>query len=94
MCFNLCFKNTLNQHVEAFKFISQARKNLGLGVEFAWNNDPYEYEFKKLAIDMINGTDKLRYWVQDGGSLKDLKKIEKEGLELFLDQRQECLLYT
>jgi hypothetical protein len=30
-----------------------------------WRDFPYEYEFDKLAIDVINGSPLLREWVDD-----------------------------
>ena len=33
-----------------------------------WRDFPYEYEFGKLAIDVINGSPLLREWVDDAGS--------------------------
>jgi uncharacterized protein YbbC (DUF1343 family) len=34
-----------------------------------WRDFPYEYEFGKLAIDVINGSPLLREWVDDGEAL-------------------------
>ncbi|MFM5955256.1 MAG: exo-beta-N-acetylmuramidase NamZ domain-containing protein [Novosphingobium sp.] len=33
-----------------------------------WRDFPYEYEFERLAIDVINGGPALREWVDDPGS--------------------------
>ena len=33
-----------------------------------WRDFPYEYEFDKLAIDVINGSPLLREWVDDEGA--------------------------
>ncbi len=33
-----------------------------------WHDRPYEYEQDRLAIDLINGTDSIRLWVDDAGS--------------------------
>ena len=33
-----------------------------------WRDFPYEYEFDKLAIDVINGSPLLREWVDDAGA--------------------------
>jgi uncharacterized protein YbbC (DUF1343 family) len=61
--------------------------------DFEFHNKPYEYEFHKLAIDLVNGTDEVRHWVEKLGSYSDLQKIETSGYELFLNQREEILLY-
>ena len=34
-----------------------------------WRNFPYEYEFERLAIDVINGGPSLREWVDDAAAL-------------------------
>ncbi len=44
----------------AFKAIRRLRPDYDL-----WRDFPYEYEFKRLAIDVINGGPALREWVDD-----------------------------
>jgi uncharacterized protein YbbC (DUF1343 family) len=61
--------------------------------KFEFHNKPYEYEFHKLAIDLINGTDEVRLWVDKLGSLSELTKIETQGFEKFLGQREDILMY-
>ena len=36
-----------------------------------WRDFPYEYEFERLAIDVINGGPALREWVDDRSALPD-----------------------
>jgi uncharacterized protein YbbC (DUF1343 family) len=36
-----------------------------------WRDFPYEYEFDKLAIDVINGSPLLRKWVDDANATPD-----------------------
>lgn len=64
-----------------------------LGNEFQFHDKPYEYEFHKLAIDLINGTDEVRLWVERLGSLSDLKKLETKGHDQFINERAQILLY-
>lgn len=64
-----------------------------LGEQFEFHNKPYEYEFHKLAIDLINGTDEVRHWVNNLGSFSDLIKIETQGFDNFLQQKENILLY-
>jgi len=64
-----------------------------LGQEFQFHNRPYEYEFHKLAIDLINGQDTLREWVNNLGSLDELKKIECIGYDKFKSDRENILIY-
>lgn len=65
-----------------------------LGQDFEWKNDGYEYQFDKPAIDFINGTDKLRQWVDQDGDFKELAIFEAEGRREFDSNRKEILLYS
>ena len=60
--------------------------------DFAWKNPPYEYEYHKLPIDMICGTDKIRLMIEKNQSTELLNQMEKE-LSQFAAQREEFLLY-
>ena len=66
-----------------------------LGQKFAWNREPYEYQFKGLAIDFINGGEELKHWVEgaEKDCAKKLVEIEKKGMEEHLKAREDCLLY-
>lgn len=64
-----------------------------LGEKFVWKQPPYEYEYKKLPIDLINGTDQLRLWVEKNGSFEELVEIEMKGRADFMEKRKEILLY-
>jgi uncharacterized protein YbbC (DUF1343 family) len=64
-----------------------------LGEAFLWKQPPYEYEYEKLPVDLINGTDKLRYWVEQNGSYEELIELEMQGREEFMEQRRPALLY-
>ena len=64
-----------------------------LGAQFEFHQKPYEYEFHKLAIDLINGTDQVRLWVENLGSYAELQKIEMEGYDQYKNQREDILLY-
>ncbi len=62
-----------------------------LGDKFQWKQPPYEYETKKLPIDIINGTDEIRHWIEKKQSLKNLWQFEKN--EKFLSQKEICHIY-
>ncbi len=64
-----------------------------LGADFKWKEPPYEYEYKLMPIDLINGTDKLRFWVENNGNLDELQEIASEGFDDYLEKRKEILLY-
>ena len=60
---------------------------------FKWKKPPYEYEETLLPIDILNGTDTIRKWVEINGNAKDLTSIETEMRSEFLALRNKCLLY-
>jgi uncharacterized protein YbbC (DUF1343 family) len=59
-----------------------------------WRDFPYEYEFGKLAIDVINGGPGLREWVDDAaaeaGDLDTLTIADEQAWE---EERRPYLLY-
>ena len=50
----------------AFKALRQLRPDYAL-----WRDFPYEYEVERLAIDVINGSELLRQWVDDPEATAD-----------------------
>jgi uncharacterized protein YbbC (DUF1343 family) len=48
-----------------------------LGADFKWKVPPYEYEYEKAPIDLINGTDVLRHWVEKREKFDFLSLITK-----------------
>ena len=64
-----------------------------LGSKFSWHQGPYEYEYDKLPIDLINGSDMPRQWVDNRGGMEELDQLEKKDMDKFLSKRDDCLLY-
>ena len=59
-----------------------------------WRDFPYEYEQDRLAIDVINGSDLLRRWVDDPHATPaDLDGITAADEAAWQAQRQASLLY-
>jgi len=59
-----------------------------------WRDFPYEYEYGRLAIDLINGSDLLRRWVDDPqAEAADLDAIALPDEATWRAQRDELLLY-
>ncbi len=59
-----------------------------------WRDFPYEYEFDKLAIDVINGSPLLREWVDDANATpSDLDTITTPDERDWEEQRKPLLLY-
>ncbi len=60
---------------------------------FRWKEPPYEYVFDKNPFDVISGTDSLRKAFEKGESLEELEESWRQGLEIFLEEREKFLLY-
>ncbi|MBX9859981.1 MAG: DUF1343 domain-containing protein [Sphingomonas sp.] len=73
----------------AFKAIRALRPDYEL-----WRDFPYEYEFGKLAIDVINGGPGLREWVDHApASPADLDAMASPGEAAWAQVRRRFLLY-
>jgi uncharacterized protein YbbC (DUF1343 family) len=73
----------------AFKVIRSLKPDYEL-----WRDFPYEYEFDKLAIDVINGSPLLREWVEDpNGTPGDLDAITLPDERAWNEQRRAFLRY-
>jgi len=59
-----------------------------------WRDFPYEYEFERLAIDVINGGPALREWVDDPAAQPgDLDALAGRDEAAWRDQTAGLLLY-
>ncbi|MCX7897647.1 MAG: DUF1343 domain-containing protein [Rhodocyclaceae bacterium] len=59
-----------------------------------WRDFPYEYEFDRLAIDLINGSPLLREWVDDPTATpKDLDALALQDESFWTEERRPYLLY-
>lgn len=59
-----------------------------------WRDFPYEYENDRLAIDLINGSELLRQWVDDDNATPDdLQAMVATDEAQWLDARAPHLLY-
>ncbi len=59
-----------------------------------WRDFPYEYEYDRLAIDLINGSDLLRHWVDDPDAAPgDLEALAGPDEAAWLAEREDHLLY-
>ncbi len=72
-----------------FKAILSLRPDYDL-----WRDFPYEYEFGKLAIDVINGGPTLREWVDDAGAEPgDLDALTITDEQAWQEERAVHVLY-
>jgi uncharacterized protein YbbC (DUF1343 family) len=73
----------------AFKALRRLRPDYEL-----WRDFPYEYERDRLAIDLINGSDLLRRWVDDAAATPDdLDALAVPDEQAWLEERRDVLLY-
>jgi uncharacterized protein YbbC (DUF1343 family) len=60
---------------------------------FAWREPPYEYERRKLPIDILSGTDALRLALERGEPLRAIERGWQRELRAWLPRRARHLLY-
>jgi uncharacterized protein YbbC (DUF1343 family) len=59
-----------------------------------WRDFPYEYEEGRLAIDLINGSELLRRWVDDPGAYAaDLERLAGGDEAAWREERAAVMLY-
>jgi len=72
-----------------FKALRTLRRDYPL-----WRDFPYEYEYDRLAIDLINGSTLLREWVDDPAAIaSDLDALANPDEQAWLEERESVLLY-
>ena len=59
-----------------------------------WRAFPYEYEWERLAIDLINGTDLFRAWVDDSDAKPgDLDRLAGVDEAAWRESCEPLLIY-
>ncbi|WP_434150822.1 exo-beta-N-acetylmuramidase NamZ family protein [Methylocaldum gracile subsp. desertum] len=59
-----------------------------------WRDFPYEYEYDRLAIDLINGSELLRQWVDAAAAApRDLDALTLPDERSWQEEREGMLLY-
>jgi len=73
----------------AFKALRRLRPDYEL-----WRDFPYEYEYQRLAIDLINGSELLRQWVDDPAATPaDLEALAAPDEAAWNEERKAVMLY-
>jgi uncharacterized protein YbbC (DUF1343 family) len=73
----------------AFKALRLLRPDYPL-----WRDFAYEYERDRLAIDLINGSELLREWVDDSQATPaDLDALAGSDEQAWIEERRDVLLY-
>jgi hypothetical protein len=71
----------------AFKALRKLRPDYAL-----WRDFPYEYERDRLAIDLINGSELLRLWVDDPAAAPgDLDRLAMVDEQAWVEERKNVL---
>ncbi len=63
------------------------------GSRFEWKSPPYEYEFKRLPIDLILGSSRLRRRIMGKTPVEVIEKSWENELDDFKAYRQRFFLY-
>jgi uncharacterized protein YbbC (DUF1343 family) len=73
----------------AFKALRRQQPDYGL-----WRDFPYEYEVDRLAIDLINGGELLRQWVDDPEATPaDLEALAVADEAAWIAEQEAVMLY-
>ncbi len=73
----------------AFKALRHVHPDYAL-----WRDFPYEYERDRLAIDLINGSELLRLWVDDPqATAGDLDRLALADEDAWRESRRDVLIY-
>ena len=73
--------------------VFKALRQLNPGYEL-WRDFPYEYERDRLAIDLINGSELLRQWVDDlGARPAELDALAERDEATWREEREAVMLY-
>ena len=73
----------------AFKALRRQRPDYQL-----WRDFPYEYEVDRLAIDLINGSELLRDWVDDSeATTDDLEALAGADESAWIAEQEAVMLY-
>jgi uncharacterized protein YbbC (DUF1343 family) len=61
--------------------------------QFAWREPPYEYEYRKLPIEILCGGNKIPEGIWNGTSPDQIGQSWQDDVSAFLRQREPYLLY-
>ena len=78
-------------YLTGLAIMAVARKQAPRG--FAWRRPPYEFERKKLPIDIICGTDTIRKGIERGRPLAEIERAWSRGLHAWMRGRARYLMY-
>lgn len=62
--------------------------------DFSYKQPPYEYEFVRLPMDLILGSQRLRKDIEEGKHIDDIESGWQGELDTFIDTRDKYLIYS
>ncbi|RMF95458.1 MAG: DUF1343 domain-containing protein [Candidatus Schekmanbacteria bacterium] len=60
---------------------------------FKWKNPPYEYEYEKVPIDVICGTNRVRKSIENEIKLEEIEEECLEEEKKYMEMRKDFLFY-
>ncbi|MEE4218392.1 MAG: DUF1343 domain-containing protein [Xanthomonadales bacterium] len=88
-----CYDHSAFQPWRLMALAFKALRQIDPGYDL-WRDFPYEYEYDRLAIDLINGGEELRLWVDDNAAAPaDLEQLAREDELSWIESRCGLLLY-
>jgi len=79
------------QALTSLALIAAARRSAPKA--FAWKRPPYEFERRRLPIDILLGTDKIRQAIERGDSLARIEQRWQSDLASWKRRRAPALMY-
>lgn len=61
--------------------------------DFRWREPPYEFEERKMPIDILVGNAKIREMIERGDSFSAIEGVCESGVASFHEKREQYLLY-
>ncbi len=61
--------------------------------DFKWRTETYEFVKEPIAIDLLTGSPELRTMIESGADRTEIEMESRIGLEDFLHERKDFLLY-
>ncbi len=89
----LTVKPSKNQSQTTYNELQNLPRNSQNSNSFQWKQPPYEYEFERLPIDLITGTDMIRKMIENNTPLKKFIEIFEDDEEKFRKERKDYLIY-
>ena len=60
---------------------------------FEWKDTPYEYELERNPFDVINGSTRIREFIENGKTISEIKQFWADDVLSFRKLRENYLLY-